>query len=277
VQALEGGAAREAVAAGRVRAQASASADASADANASAERGGAAGAAAEQRDPAGAGARAAPSEVADVQETAAEYLARRGETPVDGPGEMDAGAVGAIAVCVVCHGADGEGHASLSAPRIGGVAEWYLARQLKYFKDGLRAATIDDVHGTQMRAVALTLEDQAAIEDLAAYLATLSPPPAPALTSGDAEHGEALYAVCAACHGEDARGRPELNTPSMIGQDGEYLVRQLENFKSGVRGMHPSDLFGRQMVPIVQSTLMSREDMVDVITYVATLGEGGGN
>jgi cytochrome c oxidase subunit 2 len=211
---------------------------------------------------------------APLQETAQAYMARHAERGAFAPGEIEQHAVGAIAVCAVCHGPAGEGNRALGAPRIGGMPPWYLARQLNYFKQGVRAPTDADAHGTQMRAVVLMLENPRVIEDLAAYLGTLSPPPGQPKTEGDVAHGAQLYGICMACHGADARGNVELNTPSLVDQDGEYLVRQLENFRTGVRGSHPSDVFGQQMRPIVAASLMSPGDAVDVVAYIATLRNG---
>ncbi len=125
-----------------------------------------------------------------------------------------------------------------------------------------------------MRAIALTFDSNEQIEDLADYVATLQAPPAPPLGGGDVEHGKQLYAVCTACHGPDAKGSAALNTPSLLDQDGEYLVRQLEQFESGVRGSSPSDTFGQQMRAIASTVLKSRGDAVDVIAYVMSLRGG---
>lgn len=59
--------------------------------------------------------------------------------------------------------------------------------------------------------------------------------------------------------------------PGLVDQSGRYLVRQLERFRTGSRGSHPQDVFGQQMMPIVKSTLTSREDSVDVATYLGSL------
>lgn len=189
------------------------------------------------------------------------------------PGEgepIDPEAVGAVAACAVCHGVDGEGNPQLSAPRIGGMAEWYTARQLRHFRQGVRGGTDEDEYGRQMHAIALTLPSMEAADDLALYFSGLSPPPAPPTLSGDIERGEELYTVCTACHGEDGRGSQALNTPSMVEQYDWYLVRQLEYFKNGLRGTHPDDVYGRQMVPIMQ-TLPDRQAIVDVVAYINTL------
>jgi cytochrome c oxidase subunit 2 len=179
-------------------------------------------------------------------------------------------AVGAVVSCVICHGAEGEGKVRLGAPRNGGLTEAYLARQLRYFRSGIRGYSDDDVHGTQMRAMTLAVESEAVLDELARYLATLSPPEAEPTIDGDVEHGKQLYAVCTACHGEDGLGKEELNAPALKGQHDWYLVRQLNNFRAGLRGAHADDSYGAQMVPIMQS-LPAEQDVMDVVAYINTL------
>lgn len=179
-------------------------------------------------------------------------------------------AAGAVAACAVCHGNDGAGNALLDAPRIGGLAAWYTARQLEHFRSGIRGSSDQDKFGHQMHAVALLLDSENVAEELGRYFATLSPP-APATTvSGDVERGEQLYATCAACHGQDGRGSEQLNTPSMVGQHDWYLVRQLQNFKNGARGASQADTFGQQMSAIM-NTLPDRQAILDVVAYIETL------
>ena len=77
------------------------------------------------------------------------------------------------ATCLACHGANGEGNKALNAPRLAGQEEWYVVRQLKNFKDGIRGADSNDIYGQQMRPMAQILPDDQAIADVAAYIATL--------------------------------------------------------------------------------------------------------
>lgn len=187
-------------------------------------------------------------------------------------------AVGAIVTCVLCHGGEGEGNEALDAPRIGALPAWYLARQLDHFRRGVRGGSDEDKYGTQMRAITLTLNSDEAIADLAAYFADLSPPYGSSDIQGDVERGAELYEACTACHGADGRGSEELGAPDLIGQHDWYLVRQLEHFRDGLRGAHPEDVYGMQMRPFVLGTLMSDEDIVDVVAYIQSLpgrtGEG---
>ena len=58
---------------------------------------------------------------------------------------------------------------------------------------------------------------------------------APAVVKPDLPQGEAKYtAVCAACHGADGNSGTPAN-PKLAQQHPEYLVKQLQEFKSGKR------------------------------------------
>jgi cytochrome c oxidase subunit 2 len=103
-----------------------------------------------------------------------------------------------------------------------------------------------------------------------AALVTLSS--AGALAAGDAERGKTLYATCGACHGANGEGLEALNAPKLAGQEEWYVVRQLQNFKAGVRGNNPRDTYGMQMAPMAQ-TLVDDQAMQDVAAYIRTLGQ----
>ena len=76
-------------------------------------------------------------------------------------------------VCAYCHGQNGEGIQAMNAPRAAGLNDWYLARQLKNFKDGSRGSHLQDYYGFQMGFLADTLHDDQAINDIVAYINTL--------------------------------------------------------------------------------------------------------
>lgn len=82
---------------------------------------------------------------------------------------------GAIAfpLCTACHMADGSGMEALKAPPIAGMPDWYVYEQLHKFKGGVRGAHPDDVSGGQMRAISLSIPDEQAMKDLAAYTSSL--------------------------------------------------------------------------------------------------------
>ncbi len=60
-----------------------------------------------------------------------------------------------------------------NAPRLAGMSDWYMARQLENFRQGIRGTHRQDFHGAQMRSMARALKDEAAINDLLDYVHTL--------------------------------------------------------------------------------------------------------
>ena len=174
------------------------------------------------------------------------------------------------AVCAACHGQQGEGMQALNAPKIAGQEPWYLRRQLNAYKDGLRGAHEDDIYGKQMAPMAMTLADDAAIENVIAHIQTFPDNAAPATVDGDVRRGEKLYAVCAYCHGGEAQGIQAINAPRMAGMTDWYLVNQLKNFRAGIRGEHPQDFYGKQM-GFMGRNLQTDEQINDVIAYINTL------
>ena len=93
-----------------------------------------------------------------------------------------------------------------------------------------------------------------------------------ALAVGDPEKGKALYATCGACHGANAEGMEALNAPRLAGQESWYIIRQLQNFKAGIRGTNPKDTYGMQMAPMAQ-ILPNDQAMEDVAAYIQTLAK----
>lgn len=80
----------------------------------------------------------------------------------------------------------------------------------------------------------------------------------------------ASYNQCVACHGEKAQGIEQLKAPALAGQSASYLSRQLQNFTNGLRGVHPNDTYGMQMVAI-SKTLDYNKDVPDLTAYLSGL------
>jgi len=172
-------------------------------------------------------------------------------------------------VCQACHGPGGEGNQQLGAPRIAGQKQWYLLRQIRNFRAGARGVDPKDVFGLQMRAMALTLADDQAVEDVAAYVRTFEAVPSPETITGDLENGKEKFALCAACHGSRGEGMEPYNTPRLEGQHDWYMNRQLQNFRADIRGRHDIDIYGRQMAAMAR--ILSDQDVTDVIAYINSL------
>lgn len=192
-----------------------------------------------------------------------------GLTGISSAADLDKGKA-SYAVCASCHGADGSANKLVNAPKIAGMPASYTARQLHNFKAGLRGFDAKDTYGAQMRPMAMTLADDAAIEDVSAYIATLSGSKPEATLKGDAEKGKAAFGTCAACHGADGSGNEALNAPPIAGQADWYIERQLQAYKSGLRGTNEKDTLGAQMRPMAM--MLATDDAVrDLATYLATL------
>ncbi|NML47541.1 c-type cytochrome [Ramlibacter sp. G-1-2-2] len=99
------------------------------------------------------------------------YIATLPDTPVAPTlkGDIASGAR-QFATCAACHGANGAGIAATHAPRLHGMSDWYMARQLKNFRDGVRGAHPQDPYGNQMALVAGMLNDDADIGNVLAYI-----------------------------------------------------------------------------------------------------------
>ena len=188
-------------------------------------------------------------------------------SPVQGNAQVGAAQ---YAVCAACHGQQGEGMQALRAPKIAGQEPWYIRRQIASYKAGLRGAHEDDQWGRTMAPMAMTLADDAAVENVIAHIQTFPDNPAPQTVDGNVDRGEKLYAVCAYCHGKEAEGIQAINAPRMAGMTDWYLQDQLKNFREGIRGGHPQDFYGMQM-GFMGRNLQTDEQINDVIAYINTL------
>jgi cytochrome c oxidase subunit II len=182
------------------------------------------------------------------------------------PGNADAGKTN-FATCAGCHGQQGEGNQALNAPRLAGLPDWYIARQLQHYKQGIRGAHDDDVFGKQMAPMANILFDDASIRNVTAYIETLDPAAASSTLGGNPEKGASHFVSCGACHGAKGQGNYALQAPPIAGQDDWYMKRQLENFRNGIRGAHQEDTYGHQMVLMARS-LQDEQAIDDLLAYL---------
>ncbi len=196
------------------------------------------------------------------QPTYAEIAARE-------PGDPSAGQ-NLYATCAACHGPEGQGNQATNAPKLAGLEPWYLIRQLRNFKTGVRGTHPDDTYGQQMQALANTLTDRAAMADVAAYIQALPDPPVAQTIAADARRGARIYRTCGACHGAEGQGIQATNAPRLAGMSDWYQVRQLKNFQLGIRGGHSQDLYGSQMVRMAQ-ILVDEEAIRNVVAYIHAL------
>jgi cytochrome c oxidase subunit 2 len=189
--------------------------------------------------------------------------------PTPPPVGMERGAE-LFETCQPCHGATGAGNPDIQTPAIAGLPQWYVEAQLASFQNGWRGKHHEDLPGLRMRPMAVSLNRDGDIASVAQYVAALAPAYPPSTLHGNAGAGAAQYEqVCLACHGPDGRGNELLRSPPIVQVHDWYLVQELENFRTGSRGTHPSDTWGQTMR--VNSVLLSDQTMQDVIAYVQTL------
>jgi cytochrome c553 len=159
--------------------------------------------------------------------------------------------------CQNCHGVDGNS-TSPTFPRLNGQKAEYIEAQLKAFRGHTRA----DPHAqAYMWGMASQLDD-ALIAELAKYYAGQVPTD-PQAGGALAAEGKKIFMEgaekenippCPACHGDHGEGNG--TTPRLAGQHADYLVKQLEAFRSLSRQnevMHANtkDMTDSQIVAIV--------------------------
>lgn len=177
----------------------------------------------------------------------------------------------AYAMCATCHGARGEGQASIDAPALGGQLPAYVERQLKAYRAGLRGTHPDDVPGNRMRMLARSIPDEALIADLAAHIASLPAARSDGAVAGHAPAGRKLYqAQCAACHGPRGEGQAALYAPRLTGLGDQYTLLQLQHFKLDRRAAAGNEP-GQQMTQLARAALRDERAMRDVVAYLASL------
>lgn len=145
----------------------------------------------------------------------------------------------------MCHGLDGISPRT-SFPNLAGQTQTYLKSQLSNFRDHSRA---DPDAKAYMWIVAGDMSGKM-IDHVAQYFSALKPPKgvagedAAAVAAGHKIFEQGIAAenatACQTCHGPNAAGSDAF--PRLAGQHPEYLVAQLQAFRSNARDnpiMHP--------------------------------------
>jgi cytochrome c553 len=174
--------------------------------------------------------------------------------------------------CLVCHGSDAAGNVAIAAPNLTILSEDYLRAQLEGFQLGYRGQAADDHAGHSMASAARALRGPDAVDAAVAFITQYPPVLAASTLQGDTERGAALYASCATCHGAAGEGSESLGAPALAGQNDWYLLKQLNDYRSGARGAAPGDRQGTIMRSA--SSLIADDAMAaDLVAYIASLAE----
>lgn len=175
--------------------------------------------------------------------------------------------------CVACHGDNGQGNDAMQAPALAGQYPWYLAQQLDNYNAGKRGSNADDANGAQMLPMAKLVADEQTKADILAYIATMEIQSADKaqLDAETMRNGSRQYnAQCSACHGTNGKGNEALKSPNLTLLSADYLTRQLQNYRSGVRGYHQHDKYGKQM-RMMANTISSDKNLQDIVAFIQTL------
>jgi cytochrome c553 len=131
----------------------------------------------------------------------------------------------AAAACAGCHGETGvSGMAGM--PSLVGLDPKYFIAAMQAYKSGKRA-------NDMMKAIAAGASE-ADVGNMALHYALQKPERAKTPAAGNPASGKKAAAACGACHGElGVSGNPA--TPSLAGQDAQYLAAATQAYKDGAR------------------------------------------
>jgi cytochrome c553 len=176
-------------------------------------------------------------------------------------------------VCTQCHGQSGQGKTEVQAPAIAALPAWYVQLQLQNYRSGLRGGEGQGTAGLLMSATAKALPAEQ-LAPLAQYIEKLPLHPAAgtaATADADAAAGKLLYEErCMECHRYNATGEMVFRSPPLIGLQDWYLLTQLSLYKTGRRGVSPTDVNGAKMV-FASQFIESASDAKNVVAYLMTL------
>jgi cytochrome c553 len=145
--------------------------------------------------------------------------------------------------CKVCHGLKGLGGKEGKYPRIAGLPQAYIEKQLSDFKGRKR------LNKPMVPVFKNWRFNKDAMASVASYVTQL---PLDELTIPDYESppeilvqfdspgemkevGEELFQDCIQCHGEQATGKADKESPPLVNQYPNYLRKQIGDFATGRR------------------------------------------
>ncbi len=161
-----------------------------------------------------------------------------------------------VKICAGCHGEQGV-TMQKAFPVIWGQNAGYLFYQLRDFKSGARKNAL-------MSPIAASL-DQSDLLPIAEYFSklkwpNLGQPPAPADVAKKAQAAAASIG-CPGCHLAYFQG--DGTTARLAGQNHDYLIKTMNDFRDGTRGNNPG------MSDLMKAT--SPEDIAALAQYLAGL------
>ncbi|MGO8952264.1 MAG: c-type cytochrome [Rhodomicrobium sp.] len=131
----------------------------------------------------------------------------------------------AASACAGCHGETGASKTP-GMPNLAGLDPKYLIQAMKAYQSGQRK---NDLMKSMLAAAS-----EADINNIALFYALQKPSRSQTSAPGDQAAGKAAAAACSGCHGEDGVSAIP-TTPSLAGQDAQYLAAALRAYKDGSR------------------------------------------
>lgn len=163
--------------------------------------------------------------------------------------------------CQGCHKADGGGVREGVYPRLTGQHASVLIKQITEIRAGIR---LNPKMLPFVEDPAIAMEE---IGDIATYLNSLTSVRENGKGAEDrSAKGKKLYVdhKCASCHGENGEGNAEKAFPVVASQHYDYLIREMNWIRKGVRGnSHP------EMVKAIAR--FSQSDLEAVASYLSRL------
>jgi cytochrome c553 len=146
---------------------------------------------------------------------------------VSAAGNLDAGKQ-KFYTCEGCHAVAGytNTYPTYHVPRLGGQHADYVIAALKAYGEHERK------HAS-MKGNVDNLSEQD-MEDIAAYVSKFRGMNSTLPVTGNPQAGKEKAAMCASCHGEDGNSDNSM-FPRLAGQYESYLIRSLQEYKSGAR------------------------------------------
>lgn len=170
------------------------------------------------------------------------------------------------AVCAGCHGPEGNSP-NTAWPHLAGQHSNYLQKQLMDFKANLRQ---DPMMSAQAAGIA-TPQD---IADISAYFAgkTMAKgkaKPVAVALGGQIYRGGKMatdVAACSGCHGPAGMGIPQANFPRIAGQNVDYMVKALKDFRAGVRTNGPNGMMRGVTARMTDAEIVAVAEFVHGLT-----------
>lgn len=179
-----------------------------------------------------------------------------------------------VAACVACHGKDGNSFIALY-PRLAGLGEKYLIKQLKDIQTGLRPVP-------EMTGMLEGMNEQD-LADIAAFYDGQTPKLAGAVDDPKSlDLGERVYRAgnlqtgvpaCTGCHSPSGNGNAPAGYPMLGGQYADYLAKQLHAFRDGAHDEGDSSARRNDEAKVMRGVAahMTDQEIKAVANYISGL------